>query len=64
VGRLFGRRGSGRLWLLATHEVIAERRAGIDGVMMCGAKARICREGDELDMEHEQERLGMGWKAR
>lgn len=60
MGRLFGRRGSGRLWLLATHEVFVERRAVIGDEMMCGAGAGICREGGELDMGQEEERLGMG----
>ena len=64
MGRLFSRRGSGRLCLLATHEVFVERRAGIEDEMMCGAEARIGREWGELDMEHDQERLDMGRKAR
>ena len=60
--RLFGRRGSSRLYLLAAHEVFVERRARIEDVIMCGADARIGRKAAKLGIVHEQQRLGMGRK--
>ena len=64
MGRLFGRRGSSRLCLLAAHEDFVERRAGIEDVIMCGTDVRIGRKGVKLDMAHEQDGLGMGRSAR
>jgi len=64
VGRLFGRRGSRRLCLLAAHEYFVERRAGIEDVITCGADVRMSRKGVELDIAHEQDRLSMGRSVR